>query len=296
LRAYCILNGRSGPTEGPSAEELYSLFAKHGIDAKIHALRDGDSIPALVEKASENGFDTIVAGGGDGTINGVVSAMADNAKFTLGVIPLGTFNHFARDLAIPADLEEAIQVIAAGFAKSIDLGEVNGCVFVNNSSVGLYPELVKLREGLQKSGHSKRWAAIWASLRILLRFRRLNLVLRDPVGTVLGAKTSMLFVGNNAYETNLTALGTRDSLEAGKLWVMMSASSSRLGLLSSLLAMLWSRQGGRETFISDTSAFSASCSRAVLKVAVDGEVLQLKPPLNYRIRTKSLRVIVPVPS
>ena len=155
---------------------LVELFSKHGITPEILEPEDAGSITTLARDAVRRGFDIIVAGGGDGTVNAVASAVVGHGTKKLGVLPIGTLNHFARDLGIPIELEDAIEVIFAGSERVVDVGEVNGRIFVNNSSVGLYPAIVRLRESLQKSGFGKFPAAVWASLRIVSRFRRLHSV------------------------------------------------------------------------------------------------------------------------
>ena len=104
-----------------------------------------------------------MAGGGDGTVNTVASAVIDTDK-TFGVLPLGTLNHFAKDLHIPLDLEAAARTIIAGHTTQVDVGEVNDEIFLNNSSLGLYPRLVQKRKKKQRLG-SRKWAAFfWAAI------------------------------------------------------------------------------------------------------------------------------------
>src|SRR5207244_4368888 len=153
--------------------------------------------------------------------------------------------------------------------------------FVNNSSLGLYPAVVGARESLQKSGYAKLSALIWASLEIIMRFPRLRLDLRPTTGSALRRNTPMLFVGNNAYEASLTRLGTRTSLDQGRLWVMMPTVSSRWGLMSSVVALLAGRENISDLFTCEVTNLIVASHRRLLKVANDGEVLQLQPPLNY---------------
>ena len=293
LRICCIINSHAG-TAGDSPERLLQeLFAKHGISPKIFEPSDGSAITTFAKDAIQLNYDIVVAGGGDGTVNAVACALVGNSAIKFGILPMGTFNHFARDLGIPTDMEKAVEIIVAGHVKSVDVGEVNGRIFVNNSSLGLYPAMVRLREGLQRSGHGKLLAVAWASLRIITRFRRLRLELHPAAGAVLKRNTPMLFVGNNAYETTLATLGTRPSLDRGQLWVMMPTASTRWGLLSSLIAILSGREKASDVFTFEATDLIVTSKRRMFKVAVDGEVLYLQPPFNYRTRPKSLQVIVP---
>ena len=294
LRICCIVNSRSGTAGESPARLIRELFAQHGITAQILEPPDSNSLATLAKDTVQQNYDIIVAGGGDGTINAMASEIVGNSIIKFGVLPMGTFNHFARDLGIPIDLEKAVETIVTGHVKSVDVGEVNDRIFVNNSSLGLYPAMVRLRESLQKSGHRKLLAAAWASFRIFIRFRRLRLELHPAKGSVLKRNASMLFVGNNPYEMNLNQLGKRLALDRGQLWVMMPTSSSRWGLMAGLIAVLFGYEKTKDVFVFEATKLTvASHHRRLLEVAVDGEVLQLQPPLTYRSRPKSLQVIVP---
>ncbi len=253
------------------------------------------SIKTLAQEAISQGYDVVAAAGGDGTINAVASAIIDNTSIKLGIIPRGTLNHFARALNIPTDMEQAVQTIVAGHLAKVDVGQVNEQIFLNNSSVGLYPAMVRMRQSLQKSGVSKWPAAIWASIRIFSRFRRLSLELQPAEGEVVQHKTSMLFVGNNAYDTAFPALGTRTSLQKGQIWIMMPKSATRPGLIAGFLKMLTGRESPADALTMEVTKLTVKSKRRSFKVALDGEVMQLQSPLEYSTRPKSLRVIVPAP-
>ena len=124
LRICCIINSHSGTAGQSPARLVNELFIKRGITAKILEPRDNNSIAALAKNAMDEDYDIIVAGGGDGTINAVASAIVGNSAIKLGILPMGTFNHFARDLGLPIDLEKAVEIIVAGQVKSVDAGEV----------------------------------------------------------------------------------------------------------------------------------------------------------------------------
>ena len=140
----------------------------------------------------------IVAGGGDGTVSTVAAALVDT-DICLGVLPLGTLNHFAKDLGLPLDLEAAVRCIATGVTSRVDVGEVNGRVFVNNSSLGLYPDIVRDREQQQKRfGRGKWHALLRASIAALRRYPFLQVSLAVE-GRERAYRTPFVFIGNNAY-------------------------------------------------------------------------------------------------
>ena len=171
---------------------------------------------------------------------------------------------------------------------------MNDVYFLNNSSVGLYPAVVTLREKLQSAGYGKWWAATISSLRIMARFRRLHLELKLTDGRVLIRKTPMLFVGNNAYSTDAANIGTRESLQTGLLWVTLSTSSGPLGFIKSFLALVSGTQAMADAISLDATSVQVNSSKELLAVATDGEVVKLKTPLNYKILPRALRVLVPI--
>ena len=295
MKIFCIVNSRSGPTGKPFGDDLITLFARRGIEVKIVELNQSNSPKATAEDAIRQKYDVIVAAGGDGTINAVASVLVGNNAVKFGVIPRGTLNHFARALEIPTDMEKAVETIVAGHVKFIDVGQVNDNIFLNNSSVGLYPSIVRMRENLQNSGLSKWPAAIWASIRIFSRFRRLSLELVSANGDAARHDTSMLFVGNNAYEMTFPTLGARPTLESGRIWIMMPKSVTRLGLIGSFLKMILGRETAADAVTMEVTKLTANSKRRFLKVAIDGEVIQLQSPLKYSIRPKTLQVIIPAP-
>src|SRR5262249_1860097 len=147
------------------------------------------------------GVDAVVAAGGDGTVSTIAAALA-GGDVPLAVLPLGTLNHFARDLGMPATIADAARAIADGAVDRVGVGEVTGRIFVNNSSRGLYPLVVASREADQRAtGHGKWRAMLTAIWRVLRRFPLLAVQVRSAAGAVT-ARTPFVFVGNNAYRVS----------------------------------------------------------------------------------------------
>jgi len=288
-----IINARSGTSnkEGVS-ERLAELFQQNGIEARISLAENGESLAELARRAAHSDAATIVAGGGDGTINAVASTLIDTEK-TLGVLPLGTLNHFAKDLKIPLDLEGAARTIIANHAVQVDVGEVNGQIFLNNSSLGLYPSLVHQREQRQRLGYGKWPAFIWAAFSVMRRYPFLNVRLNAD-GREFSGRTPFVFVGNNKYEMESFNIGTRTRLDAGQLSLYFSHRTRRLGLVRLAFRALLGRVERAEEFVAmSTTEVSIETRRSHIRVATDGEVTIMRPPLRYRVRPGALRVIVP---
>ena len=121
-----------------------------------------DAANRALQRVKRNEVDVIVAGGGDGTIHTIAAVLAGTGV-PLGILPLGTLNHFAKDLGIPMELHDAVDVVAAARGVNVDVGEVNGIVFINNSSIGVYPYMVLDRERLRRRRRLQKWALAWRS-------------------------------------------------------------------------------------------------------------------------------------
>jgi len=189
VRVPVLLNRGGGAVAADPAigDKVRAALKRAGIDAEVELVAGGDC--AIRCKAiAERGDALLIVGGGDGTIGSAASALIGSAT-RLGILPLGTLNHFARDLGLPADLEEAAAVIAGGHERRVDVAEMNGRIFINNSAIGLYPLMIVDRD-LQRRrlGRSKRLAMIVASVRTLVRFnhQRLTLMLNDREGHAAG--------------------------------------------------------------------------------------------------------------
>ena len=286
-----ILNMKSGTGKARRAgDKIAHAFRLCGLEPKIIMVRK--DITAEAAAAVREGHRLIVAGGGDGTINAVASALV-HTEAVLGVLPLGTFNHFAKDLGVPLDVEAAVRVIAAGKVAQVDVGEVNGRTFVNNSSVGLYPRIVLERQHEQRSGRSKWAAFVLATFRVLRRIPHLQIKLATG-GTEIVHSTAFVFIGNNEYEIEGPKIGTRRTLKAGELFCYVGHATTRWHLLRlafhAIIGRL-RRSEALDVFHGNEAWIAARRKR--LRVALDGEVVLLPTPLHFRILPGALRVIVP---
>jgi diacylglycerol kinase family enzyme len=294
LKVRVVINRGGGSFGEDSAEKLRPLFAARGIDAKILAVDPGDLDRHCGEAAAAAGVDALVAAGGDGTIGTAAAAVA-GTDMPLGILPLGTLNHFAKDAGIPLDLEEAVTAVAGGKTRQVDIAEVNGRVFINNSAVGLYPKLVRSREAQQeKLGRSKKLAMVVATLRTLWRFSRHRLTIRVEGGTE-PIVTPLLFVGNNRYEMGPFSLGTREAIDKGELCIYAPLARTAPQFFAISLRAIFGRADEQDDFVTLDGIEAAEIGSRYprLMVATDGEATTMETPLRYKVRPGALKLLVP---
>jgi diacylglycerol kinase family enzyme len=294
-RITVIVNGRTN--EGGKSEAidgLKSRFAKDGALVTIDSVSEPRDLASRAAQAADRG-DIIVAAGGDGTVS-TVAAVAVERGATLGVLPMGTLNHFAKDAGVPQDLDAAVAAIVAGTRRDVDVAEVNGRIFINNSSVGIYPRLVWEREMEQRRGRRKSTAFAIAMVRTWRRYRTLVARLQvDDAGAMV--RTPFVFVGNNEYKAEGFELGGRTNLDEGRLSVFLAPECGQYEFLMLPFRALAKRLRTGAPFVGfGAESVSVSVPYPRVSVARDGEVEIMQSPLVYRIRPRALRIIVPAPA
>lgn len=289
----CILNTAAGPGHGQAlVMEVERLFAAAGKSATVVMAEDKAGMASQVRQAVGLGH-LVVAGGGDGTVNAIASTLAGTGAI-LGVLPLGTFNHFAKDVGLPLDLAGAIAAVVNGRVRAVDVGEVNGQMFLNNSSLGFYPQLVRNSVAEQKQGHRKWIDRAMAAVTCLRHPLPLHVRLQFEGTEALTRRTMLLFVGNNQYTMSGLRMGGRARLDDGRLWVCLAHEAGYAGLLGVLVRALAGDLRPGDLDMRDTASLRVEMARRRVEVAWDGEVTTMHPPLDYRIRPAALRVMVPI--
>jgi diacylglycerol kinase family enzyme len=289
-----IINAGAGnPHVANRSQTLSALFLAGGVNADIRLARTGTEIETLIRAAVAEHPRMLVVAGGDGTISTAAGALA-GTEIVLGVLPFGTLNHFAKDLGIPLDLEASVQNIVENNVIAVDVGEVNGRIFINNSSLGLYPDIVRDRERQQtRLGRGKWRSFLWAWVAVLRRFPFLTVRIEVEC-TKRDFVTPLVFIGNNEYKMEGFEIGVRESLERGVLSVYIVKRAGRGALVRlSLAALLGRLQQARDFEALTATEFVIDTRHHHVLVAADGEVQRMKSPLHYRARPRSLRVIVP---
>ena len=285
-----ILNGHSLYVKEAEAH-IARITGEFRVKAQVVVTQRGDDISALAARALSQNHEPIVAGGGDGTVNAVAGRLA-GVDVALGVLPMGTLNHFARDAGVPGNLEAAVRNLFTGRVKNVDVGEVNGRVFVNNSGIGFYPHFVRQREELERRGHPKPIAFVLALQAVVRRYLRLRIEAHTDRAGALERVTPFLFVGNNWYETSGLEIGTRARLDSGRLWVC-APRAGRQDLVCTALRTLVGGEPDPDLDVFEAEEISVDPKTPRVNVSTDGEVSIMDAPLRFRVRPLALKVILP---
>jgi diacylglycerol kinase family enzyme len=294
ISAVVIVNSKSGTCGTSDIEStLRAMVSALGVTCEIVCARNPSEVINAARQAARSRHDVVIAGGGDGTINAVASELVGTGK-RLGVLPLGTFNYFARELGVPTDLESAFRTCFEGEARSVTVGEVNGQIFLNNASIGLYPVIIAVREQTYRRWGRTRWIAYWSVLRALFRLRlnmKLTLTANGERRTI---RTPLLFVARNATQLEeFRVPGVRCVIDDG-FSVYALRSISRLGLIRVAWRALAGKLEPQYDFdLVCTTSMRVESRRMLRTVAFDGERIKMLSPIEFRVRQNSLSILVP---
>lgn len=295
MRLHLILNRKAGALRGldadQAAEGLAEIFRKHGHEVTVAAL-DGPGACAAIEKSCREGvFDAVVAGGGDGTISAAAAAAAKGGM-TLGILPLGTMNLFARSLAIPLEMNAAAEALATGEAVPVDIGEVNGRYFVHHVTLGLHARMILLRRGIQ---YSSRLGKIGASIRAWWMAVRqppaLDVQIRAD-DQKFARRTAAILVTNNPLGEG--HLPYADDPRQGTLGLYVARSLRPHHLLNLAIRMGFGAISGNPLLENRVAReVDIALPAQSVNASVDGEIVKLETPLRCRLLEGGLRVLRP---
>lgn len=297
---HLLVNLASGRGGGASLAELAETrCAEAGKRLVLHAPSSPNGLVRMAEQAliaARNESGVVAAAGGDGTVRTVAQVLY-GSEVPLAVMPVGTFNFFARNHHIPEDVEGALQVALSGRPQPVTLGEVNGQVFLINASFGLYARAIQEREGrTSRFGRNRLVVIASTAASILAGHRSLRLEL-EVDGTARELRTPTVFVGNNALQLRHVALDVARCMKEHRLAVVVMRPVGSWGLLRltvrGLLRML-EQEESLESFCADTLVVQHR--RLGMSVALDGEILRIKPPLRFRSRPQAIRLMMPADS
>ncbi|WP_414676526.1 diacylglycerol/lipid kinase family protein [Methylibium sp.] len=292
-------SGRVAPDD--ARRQIEAALAQAGRRHEVLLVDRPGRLPAVAQRAVEQASaqqGVVVAAGGDGTLNAVAAAVLPSGR-PYGVVPLGTFNYFARGNGIPTDTAAAAALLTREAARPVQVGLMNERVFLVNASLGLYPQLLQDREAFKRRYGRNRIVAGLAALSTLLgRHPQLRIVIEDDGGTQRSLRTPTLFVGNNRLQLERIGLEEGAAVQHGRLVAITPAPVGPLGMLGLVLRGAAGRLGAaeevaslacRELAVAPVSRYR----RGRMKYAIDGEVGQMRPPIRFQVAAQPLMLIKP---
>jgi diacylglycerol kinase family enzyme len=289
-----VLNARSGSQRAHEMREvLERILGESGRSFGI-SIDHGKSILGLAEEKAKSGCELLVAGGGDGTICAAAEAALKHGT-TLGVLPLGTFNYFAKNLNIPLELEEAARVLLEGRPIRAPVLDLDGRLVLNNASIGLHPAvLLRRRKIYRRWGRSQLNAYLSVVLTAFQPPPRLRVRLAGDAG---GAtyETPLVMFCSNGFQMETFGLAGMECLESGKfaLYVARPAGRARIFQLGLRVIVRKLRPGIDYEAICASDVTIETLQRRRLRAALDGELERLESPMRVRVAPRELRVLVP---
>lgn len=297
---HLIANRASGSGEGPRLEELAAERCRElGRELVIHVPDSPAGLAQVAERArraAQADGGVVIAAGGDGTVRTVAQVLA-GSKVPMAVVPIGTFNFFARNYRIPEDMEGALEVALHGQPQAVNLGQVNGHVFLVNASFGLYAKAIAERERSTSRFGRNRAVVIASTVISMLRGHPVMDVELETAGVSQRVRTPMVFVGNNALQLKDVSLDVARCMGDGRLAVVVLRPVGWWGMLKLTL-------NGLLRMLSQEQSLESFCAHRVLirrrrgrvRVALDGELLRLETPLEFRAWDDALQLMSPPPA
>lgn len=281
------------PVSGVRDPEIASGIRAAAAENRFHVydVGPGLDVSSIVRTGVQRGEKLFIAAGGDGTINHVLQALA-HTEAKLGIIPVGTFNHLAKDLKLPMDWRAALDVALNGATAQIDLARINDRYFANNMSLGVYPEMAETRERFRMHGRFRayREALMWA----MRNFPRVMIAIESPPH-FKQIKTHVFLVSVNSYDlTRIGVLAPRATLEGGALSVYWMPHMPRMRFVKAVAQYL----RGKISIVDGlrslrTKRLKIDSPKEHLRVAIDGELMTFAPPLVVTVMPGALLVKVP---
>ena len=298
---YIVLNAGSGHSDTDTvsdtiADVLNSAQRAHEILRVDNPERLREIARQAIAKAEGNDG-IVVAAGGDGTLNAVAQvALRSGCRF--GVIPQGTFNYFGRTHGISSDTAEATRALLSASVLPVQVGMVNGNIFLVNASLGLYPQSLEDRED-QKQRHGRsRLIAAWAGLVTIFRDYQPMLIKLQHEGRTHELRTLTLFVGNNRLQLEQIGLDESEIVEDGKLVAIVLGPVPSWKLLQLVargaMGKLGSEPGVRHFAFSSITVAPSSRFVQRVKIATDGEVRWMQTPVEFSIAPEPLLLLKPI--
>ncbi len=290
----CVIRNRgSGKKDADAVHQIEQALRPAVARFEIRQTDDGSRLTDMARRAVNDGFDVIVADGGDGTQSAVAGALAGTDAI-MGILPGGTFNYFARDLGVGETHEDALDTLRDAAPVHVDVGRIENLVFLNNISLGAYPHILKTREGIYKRWGRSRLAAYWSVLVAMRRLRHPMRLTARVDGQKQSFTTALVFVARSAYQLDSFGLDGADDIRAGNFAILIAKAKKPLPLMRSALRLAFgfsAKDSDFDLIITDELTIETNKGRQL--VAHDGEKTTMACPFHLAVWHDALRVLLP---
>lgn len=288
-----IANHGSGRKSAERIRALEARLRQRLPSLQVVRAKHHDEVLTAAKAARAAARGTVFVAGGDGTQNAVANILR-GSQVAMAALPLGTFNFFARGFEIPEDPLQAVDALCDGDLRDCSVGQVNGQVFLNNASLGLYPAILRERETVYQRWGRSRMAAYWTVLTTVLRPGHGMSLSVTADGQATHLRTPMIFIGSNPYQLRMMGLEGAHLPEAGKLALYYGPERGRFGMLRTALWLAFGKaKRGREFGMLAGANLELSSRHRHISVAIDGERKRFTLPLKISLMEDALRIVVP---
>ncbi len=295
---HVILNARSGRDDPDATQETVERIlrdaGKEYSITVVHKPADLARIAADCVHRAVRERGTVVSAGGDGATN-AVAQLAWEKGCPLGVLPQGTFNYFGRTHGIPEEIAGSARLLVEGRVTPVSLGLINDKIFLVNASLGLYPDLLEERELLKRQYGRSRPVALVGGFFFLLREHRKMTIRVEIADSERTLRTQTLFIGNNDLQLARVGIPSPAEEERPTLYATMLKPVGKWEMLRIMMRGALGRLSEEENIINvPFQHMRVKHSRFVrgrIKVAIDGEILWLKTPLDFQVAPRPLLLI-----
>ena len=294
-RIAIVANSTSGSTAADVLDQLVTELQQRGAEVETLTTEQPQQLLALAQQALKLAPDVTVAFGGDGTVNTLANVLA-GSTVAMGIAPRGTFNYVAKQYQLPEQPAEIAELLLHGTPQPIPAGVVNGHLFLNNCSIGLYTDVIEARERHKAQWGRYRLVAVCSALATALRSTaRLPLKLVGAAeGTHHHGRASLFFAGVNPKQFADSGFEIAEAVAAGALGFVVVDAISPLRIV----LMLAGAAAGTVEQLQHVTAFTDTRLRAELarghrplRVVIDGELLRLGQPLRFEYRAAALQLV-----
>ncbi|CAN5685853.1 diacylglycerol kinase family lipid kinase [soil metagenome] len=285
-------SGRKGglPTNRASREALLELMARHDLGDELRETASEDDAIEAAQDAVRQGYDVVVAAGGDGSI-GLVGRQLLGTQTALGILPLGSIMNIPRMIGLPRDLEDAAQVLQAGHVRTIDLGGVGDTTFYEAGSVGLHAAISRDISKVDQGDYG----AIFRSILAAFRYRPSRVTIELDDGRDIETRALLVVVANGPFMGAGFTVAPEASLDDGLFDVRVFLHYSKRELVLHFASIAFGRRAYAPHTLTERAARVRITGRRPLPARADSEDLGTTP-VTFAIRPRVLRVVAPEPS